>query len=80
LIALNEEMAMKRKSANGLGRLEDRLTREEKIALSLLRILVELVAIKEDLTKTDFHRLPALTPLFEAADQLIIEMGFADED
>lgn len=71
---------MKTKSARDPGPSGARLTREERITLSLLRIAIDLTAIKKDLKKSDIERLPALTPLFEAADQLIVELGFADEE
>lgn len=65
--------------ASNSGR-HERLTREEKLTLSLLRVAADLATIRKDLGGSDFERLPSLASLFQAADQLIAEMGFADDD
>jgi hypothetical protein len=71
---------MKTKHVMHPGRIEERLAREDRIILSLLRVVTDLASIRKDLTTGDFERLPALVPFLEAADQLIVEMGFSDKD
>jgi hypothetical protein len=71
---------MKTKHVMHPGRLEERLAREDRIILSLLRVVTDLASIRKDLTASDFEHLPALAPFLEAADQLVVEMGFSDND
>jgi hypothetical protein len=62
------------------GRYEGGLTREERMTLSLLRIVTDLATIRRDVEHDDFERLPSLPSLLEAADRLIAELGFDDEE
>ncbi len=61
------------------GRFEGGLTREERMTLSLLRIVTDLATVRKDVNRDDFERLPSLSSLLEAADRLIAELGFDDE-
>ena len=55
------------------------LTREEMIEALLRRIAAYTVVLKRQLIEEDFKALKSLRPFLKAADRLMAEIGYEDE-
>ena len=55
------------------------LTREETIEALLRRIAAYTVVLKSQLNDEDFKTLRTLRPFLKAADRLMAEIGYQDE-
>jgi hypothetical protein len=53
-------------------------SREELVDLSFLRIIAEVNTIRKELKEHDFDRLLSLGGFLEAANRLIVDLGFGD--
>jgi len=65
---------LKAKDADGNG-----LTREEMVDALLRRIAAYTVVLKRQLKGDDYKRLKTLRPFLKAADRMMAEIGYRDE-
>jgi hypothetical protein len=55
------------------------LTREEMVDALLRRIAAYTIVLKGQVTEEDYKRLKTLRPFLKAADRLMTEIGYQDE-
>lgn len=56
-----------------------KLSRDDLVTAMLLRELASLICLKRELQERDFERYPSLSMLYQAADNLVGELGYRDE-
>ena len=56
-----------------------KLSRDDLVTAMLLRELASLISLKRELQERDFERYSSLSLLYQAADNLVGELGYRDE-
>ena len=58
---------------------QHKLSRDDLVTALLLRELASLISLRRELQEPDFKRYPSLSLLYQAADDLVGEIGYRDE-